>query len=198
MAIRCFIAIELDQTIKRRIGKLQHRLMELPNMDDRNIKWTKANTVHMTLKFLGDVEDYLIPEICNSITKVAQETEPFDFEIGDVGCFPPRGPANILWIGTQNGGDKLLNLQKRVDNSMKALHFAPDKKKFNAHTTLARVKDNFRTGKNVRKVIDSITNTITLGPQPVTQLIVYQSDQTKMGPKYTALHTVDLSTGNSE
>lgn len=197
MATRCFIAIELDQSIIRRIGKLQNRLIELPNMDDRNIKWTKPNTIHMTLKFLGDVEDYLIPEICNSITKVAQETEPFDFEIGNLGCFPPRGPANVMWIGVRSGSERLLGLQKKIDLAMQSLHFPPDKKKFNAHTTLARVKDNFRTGKNVRKVIDSITNIITLGPQPVNQLTVFQSDLTKIGPKYTVIHTVDLSPGNS-
>lgn len=65
--MRCFIAIELDEIIKSRIELLQGQLRRQLRGQDKGIKWVKSNNIHLTLKFLGDIEDKLLPEICRAM-----------------------------------------------------------------------------------------------------------------------------------
>jgi len=186
MSIRCFIAIELEEWLRKEIALLQDKLRRKLSIEDKSCKWVRPENIHLTLKFLGEVEDTLIAEICSGVVEAVQDFEPFEFEVADCGYFPPRGAARVLWIGVKEGQQELEKLQAEVDRSMEKLGFAPENRKFSAHLTLARIK-NMQTGRKVSERVESL-EPVSLGRQNVGEVTVFQSELTGKGPIYTALN----------
>ena len=193
MSIRCFIAIELDDAVRGELAQLQERLRRKPFMDERSIRWVDPKLVHLTLKFLGDVEDNVVMDICQAVSDVADEFRPFEFEIGDVGCFPPRGAGRVLWVGVKDGLELLRPLHEAVDSAMEQLDFPCERRQYSAHLTLARIK-NAKIGHIVRETVDAF-EPVSLGLQSVCKITVFQSKLTGSGPVYTAMHTAELAGG---
>lgn len=191
MSIRCFIAVELDEEIKRELAKLQDRLGRALGSDESMIKWVRPENIHLTLKFLGEVDDKLLPDICAAVSEAAGTFGAFDFEVGNCGCFGSGGSARILWVGITGGNEKLAALAKAVDDNLGVLDFPPERRKFSAHLTLARIR-NVKVGRAVREVVDKLDG-FTLGSQDVTELTVFQSELRRSGPIYTAVHHGPLS-----
>jgi hypothetical protein len=97
-AMRCFLAIELPAAVRNRLAELQRRLSSL----DRLVRWTQVDHIHLTVKFLGEVPDADVSKVCEAATRVAQDYPPFELQVRGTGCFPPRGPARIVWAGLAN------------------------------------------------------------------------------------------------
>ena len=189
MSIRCFIAIELEEGIQKNIAKLQSRLQK-KLLHDTKIRWVKPHNIHLTLKFIGDAEDTAIPEICTAVSQAAALNQPFDFEIGNCGSFGSGDSARVLWVDITDGHTELEKLHHAVDANLADIGFAPDRRKFNPHLTLARIR-NTATGRNARKVVDQLEPTI-LGGQSAAEITVFHSELTSAGPVYTPLHHVSL------
>jgi len=190
MSIRCFIAIELDKTITPKLAELQNRLRKKIKNDEKNLKWIRAEDIHLTLKFLGDVPDNLTGMICTAVSDAVTEYEPFEIEIGNCGCFPSRGSARVLWTGITQGQIELQTIQETVDLYLQELNFDPEQRKFHPHLTLARIK-NFQTGRKAQEII-AREEPFTVGFQQVEKITVFQSELTRSGPIYTALGHSDL------
>ena len=148
MSIRCFIAIELDEAVRKELDRLQNRLQRRLNSLDTSIKWVRPENIHLTLKFLGDVQDDVIADICSAVSMAVAGVVPFDFELANCGCFPPGGSARVLWTGITDGSKELQSLQTAVENHLEMLDFPPEGRKFTPHLTLARIK-NAKTGLTV-------------------------------------------------
>jgi len=186
MTIRCFIAIELDEGIRGELGRLQDRLRRRLQLNDKAVKWVRPENVHLTLKFLGDVEDRLVPDICSVVSEAAGEIAPFTFEVADCGCFPRNGAARVLWVGVKQGREDLLQLQEMVELYLADIGFPPEERRFSAHLTLGRIK-NAEAGRLVHNVVAEV-EPIRLGCRDVSEITVFQSELTQSGPIYTALH----------
>jgi len=189
MSIRCFIAVELEEGIQKNIAKLQSRLQK-KLLGDSKIRWVKPERIHLTLKFLGDVDDIALPEICSAVSRAAAMNQPFDFEIGNCGCFGSGDSARILWVGVTQGQEDLETLHQAVDANLADIGFPPERRKFNPHLTLARIR-NTASGRNARKIINQLEPTV-LGGQNASEITVFQSELTPAGPIYTPLHHVSL------
>ena len=189
MSIRCFIAIELEEVIHKNLSKLQSRLQK-KLLHDSKIRWVKPDRIHLTLKFLGDVADTAIPEICTAVSQAAALNQPFDFEIGNCGCFGSADSARVLWVGVTGGQEDLETLHQAVDTNLANIGFSPERRKFNPHLTLARIR-NAATGRNARKIVEKLDPTI-LGAQNASEITVFQSNLTPAGPIYTPLHHAPL------
>ncbi len=189
MSIRCFIAIELEEGIRKNISQLQSRLQKKMHHDSK-IRWVKPHNIHLTLKFLGDVDDAAIAEVCAAVSQAAATNQPFDFEIGNCGCFGSGDSARVLWVDVTGGLAELGKLHDAVDSNLAETGFAPDRRKFNPHLTLARIR-NAATGRNVRKIVEQL-DPIILGVQNAWEITVVQSELTPAGPIYTPLHHVLL------
>jgi len=186
LSIRCFIAIDLEERIIHKLGKIIEDVRQDLNTDDKSIRWVKPEDIHLTLKFLGEVDDNLICDICRATDQCAGEFDPFEFEVAGLGCFPPGGAARVLWLGMEEGKENLQVLQERLDNYLKELDFPPEPRKFSPHLTLARIK-SAAMGKAVQQLVKTL-NPPSVGRQSVTELVVFQSELTKTGPIYTPLH----------
>ncbi len=97
--IRCFAAIEIPERIQALIVEVQNAFR--PKIE--RASWTKQGNFHLTLKFLGDVEDRNINEISAALQKIAESQTPFSIEIGGIGAFPNLARPRVLWVGLKQG-----------------------------------------------------------------------------------------------
>ncbi len=195
MALRSFIAIELEKSVKGSLGRLARNLQDM-GLDDRSIKWVRPESMHLTLKFLGDVEDRLVLELSNKLSEMAGQFDPFDIEVAGLGCFPLGGAARVLWCGITQGAEDLQALAEAIDIGANELGFALEGKRFSPHLTLARIK-NARTGHEIREFLEKQNGAndaaySQMGRQSVTGIALIHSDLTRSGPVYTPMHHATL------
>ena len=189
MSIRCFIAVELDDAIRRKLGRLQDRLRGKLHHPP-GITWVKPDRIHLTLKFLGEVDDAVINDVCSAASEAAVQVEPFEFELGDIGCFGSAASARVVWVGVTAGLSHLEKLHQSVDKQLAQIGFPSERRRFSPHLTLARVR-NVKVGATVRPAVDKL-EPVSFGVQNVSELTVFQSDLSSGGPVYTPLHHAAL------
>jgi len=136
--IRSFIAIELPDDLRAGLAQLQDRLKE---GNQPPVKWVDPNSIHLTLKFLGNIAVDKIGEITKAMEKAAQEIPPFQLKVKDLGVFPNLRRVQVAWVGINGEIDKLSHLQQRIELNLAPLGFARESRPFVAHLTLARLRD---------------------------------------------------------
>ncbi len=137
--MRAFLSINLTDPIHQAITKLQSQL----NHEVKNIRWTKPQNCHLTLKFFGDVEESFVEELSHQLAPVANESYPFEIELGGIGQFPPRGPLSVLWVGVLTNTDPLMELEKAIRTKLIESKVKFDKKPFSPHLTIGRGKRTY-------------------------------------------------------
>jgi 2'-5' RNA ligase len=140
--IRAFIAIPLPHPLLDRLSVLQRRLeSQIPS---RSVRWVRAESIHLTLKFLGDTPTEKLPDIKRALTAVAQHAPACTFTVGELGCFPnPRRPR-VVWVGVQEPAGRLAALQDAIEEVMAPLGYPPEGRGFTPHLTLGRVRPGAR------------------------------------------------------
>ncbi|GAG29020.1 unnamed protein product, partial [marine sediment metagenome] len=94
--MRCFIAIDIDERLREAIADLQQQLAEKAEIKKNDVKWVAPEAMHLTLKFLGEVKDDKIVEVCSAVRDAAASSKSFELDIESVGCFGGRS-ARVLW-----------------------------------------------------------------------------------------------------
>lgn len=137
--MRAFVAIELSDTAKRALTAL---IQSLRNRRIDGLRLVRIEGIHLTLKFLGDIDASRVPRIAEALAAVSARHAPFRLALADPGFFPNADRARVLWIGV--GGDlrPLRDLQRDVDETLATLGFAAEKRPFNPHLTIARMRDS--------------------------------------------------------
>lgn len=134
--IRTFIAVELPQEIHDRLQQLQdHFRASMPD-----VRWTKHGSVHLTLKFLGDVQVSRIDAISGGLRDIAGQFSPFIMSLAGMGAFPNSRRPRIVWVGVEKGADRLIEITKLIEASMKRLGFPREKRPFRLHLTVGRIR----------------------------------------------------------
>jgi 2'-5' RNA ligase len=104
------------------------------------LRWTPADNIHLTLRFIGEVDEEKAERFVSSLERV--KVEPFILPVGGVGLFPTRGPAKVLWAGVGNGHTRLYQLRKQVDEALLSVNPGLAVPGFHAHFTLGRIGEN--------------------------------------------------------
>ncbi|MBA7608372.1 RNA 2',3'-cyclic phosphodiesterase [subsurface metagenome] len=136
--IRSFIAIELPDELKLELIQLEARL-KLGKQPW--VKWVNPYSIHLTLKFLGNIAVDRTGEITRAIEAAVQGISPFHLEVKELGVFPNLRRVQVAWVGISGDVDKLSQLQKRIETTLTPLGFAPESRAFTPHLTLARLRD---------------------------------------------------------
>lgn len=134
--LRAFLAISLPNPVKQVLGKIQNQLR------DRGIgaAWTRLETLHLTLKFLGNISRRDL-EFCKAaMVQTADQFSPFELSAGGLGVFPGIGRVRVVWAGTGGRTDILENLFKALELSLGPLGIEKETRRFSAHITLGRIK----------------------------------------------------------
>lgn len=187
--MRCFIAIDIDEQIRKDLGDLQKKLQGKLDIRKGDVKWVDPKITHLTLKFLGEMKDEQTVDVCNITKEVAGRHKRFDMDIGTVGCFGGRS-ARVLWVGAGQGCENLLQLHADLEEQLDKAGWPKENRKFSAHLTLCRIR-NSKAGLKISQLAREYTD-FTLGAMPADSITVYQSQLTPQGPVYTILGNYEL------
>ncbi len=177
--MRCFIAIDIDEATRSRIEELQEQLRQQTQLKKSDAKWVSPANIHLTLKFLGEVRDADIAEVCRIVAATAGDHERFAVEAENVGSF--GRPARVVWVGINDAG-RLAELQTDLDGRLAEAGWPKDQKQFHGHLTLCRVK-NMPAGKVIGNTLKR-QEPVSVGTIFVDSLCVYSSDLTPAGAVY--------------
>lgn len=136
--IRSFVAIELPPKIRDGLSSLEERLKAGRHSF---VKWVDPGSIHLTLKFLGNVDSTAVRAIVEAMNGVPKPLSPLSFQVEDLGVFPNWNRPQVIWVGI--GGDtvKLASLQRDLENALLPLGFTPESRAFRPHLTLGRVRE---------------------------------------------------------
>ncbi len=179
--IRTFIAIEIPGNIISKIRELQEGIKKY----SFKIRWVRPENIHLTLKFLGDIEAVNIDEIAEAISKTVKGYTSISLKAKGIGVFPGIKRPRVLWVGLTDQSESLVRLQKTLDENLQALGFPREKRPFRGHLTMGRIKDNIdvkKFGDALMAFRDFETETFT-----ASQLVLYKSELKPSGAVYTEL-----------
>ena len=189
--IRAFIAIALPPDFKRGLRELRDRLNQ-PRQDF--LKWVNPDTIHLTLKFLGNIPPESVGPLTRAMRQAAGEHPPFSLHAAATGAFPNSERVQVAWVGLEGDIEALNRLQQRLEALLVPLGFPREKRPFTAHLTLARVRDN--TGLDQRAGFGRRLARVALPRCPVVRvsaISLFQSRLTPAGAVHTRLAEAKLN-----
>jgi 2'-5' RNA ligase len=188
--IRSFIAIELPEEAKKGLARLRKGL---ERDEHKFVKWVDPESIHLTLKFLGDIPSRRVTEITEAMKKAVQGISPFSLEISGLGAFPNLKQVRVLWVGVGGELDRLSTLQQNVDSGLAALGFAKEERPFVPHLTLARIREG--TTAPEKKGFGELVGSAVFKdkyPVEVQAIKLMRSQLTPAGAVYTCLSLAGL------
>jgi 2'-5' RNA ligase len=187
--MRVFIAIDIDKQIRKGLGILQDELRSKVDIRKSDVKWVRPEAIHLTLKFLGEINDKQIINVCNITKDVTSRHRMFELEVETVGYFGGRS-ARVLWVGVGQNSENLLQLQNDLEERLALGGWPKDARKFSGHLTLCRVR-NSKAGVKLAQITQEYKD-FKLGTISADTVSVYQSQLTPTGPIYTVLGSYGL------
>jgi 2'-5' RNA ligase len=186
--IRSFIAIPLAPDLHRGAARLIHRL----KTPDDGIKWVPTDNLHLTLKFLGDVDNTEVPAVCEVIRSVARQFEPFELEFSGAGGFPAIDRPRVLWAGVRDQSGALCRLVSQLETELAELRFKPEPRDYRPHLTLGRTRGGSRRASE--SVVQRLQQNeqVELGTMIAEEVCLIASFLDKRGPSYQVMDTVGL------
>ena len=187
--MRVFIAIDIDEQIRRGLSRLQNEMRSKVDIKKGDVKWVNPDVMHLTLKFLGEIKDVQAVDVCNITQEVASRHKNFELEVETVGYFGGRS-ARVLWVGTGQNCENMLQLQSDLEQQLALAGWPKETRRFSGHLTLCRVR-NARAGVKLAQMTEEYKD-FKLGTMPADSVCVYQSQLTPKGPVYTVLGNYGL------
>jgi 2'-5' RNA ligase len=184
--MRLFIAIDLPEAWKQ--------ILALPEASigwlGHGVKWVEPRGMHLTLKFLGDVEESQLAAVKAGITRACKGCTAFPMQIHGTGAFPNNRRPRVYWAGLVSP-PTLMELQSRLESEMQVLGFPRDEHSFRPHLTLARIKEPI--GKD--RMTEALLNFRLEGdPIQVSEVLLMQSHLFPGGARYEAVGRFSLET----
>jgi 2'-5' RNA ligase len=184
--VRAFIAIDLDREIKTALQALI-RDLEAARAD---IRWVSAGGMHLTLKFLGPIDESQALRVREILTAVAGRHAPFPLRLEGTGAFPGERSPRVLWAGFA-AEPRLLALQDEIEGALEAEGFEREKRGFTPHLTLGRVKGPDRVAKAMLQ-LDAHRGE-TFGAMTVRQVALFESLLQPQGAEYRIVFEAGLA-----
>ncbi len=184
--IRCFIAIEIPDIIKKEIDLFITNLKKI----SPQIKWVKSGGIHITLKFLGEIEPEICTQVKNVLIEISNIAKPFKINISESGAFPNFNKPRVFWFGLLQDKNQSLNcLNEWIEGKLTELGFAPEKRKFSPHLTFGRIRNSGNYDQLIRFFKDKKFEQKTIS---VTQVVLMKSDLRPTGAVYTPIQIYKL------
>ena len=184
-SIRCFVAVEIPESIQDLLAEIQDAFR--PKI--KRASWTRHRNIHLTLKFLGEVEQNRISQISEVLHKSAAHHKPFSIEIGGVGAFPNLVRPRVLWVGLKQGAAQMKTLAKAINDELCSLGY-PNDTRFHPHLTLTRLKNqvNLSTYIKLFKKFETIEGALL----KVDKITLVKSELQPSGAVYTPIQNYQL------
>jgi 2'-5' RNA ligase len=189
--LRAFIAIEFPKNTLDSIEKQTARLRQ--SLGNDIVRWVPTQNLHLTLNFIGDAATSHIEFIKQMLAREAESHQPFDLQLGGLGCFPnPRRPR-LLWIGIHAPAN-LAALQKGIETGASRLGYQQEERPFSPHLTIGRARQNISLPEQqtIRAAMDAI-QLGNIGTARIDSVHLFKSDLRPGGSVYTKLFSARLS-----
>ena len=189
--IRTFIAIELEEAHHRALRNVQLRFQR--ERAATFVRWVAPENIHLTVKFLGDVDATAMPTLQRAVAEACVGITPFTLRLNGAGAFPNTRRPNVVWVGLGGQVERAALLAQRVDDACAALGMPRDDRPFSPHLTLGRVKRDARPDERqlIGKLIE-LAAVGELGLLQVERVSVMKSELHSSGSIYTRLAAVEL------
>jgi 2'-5' RNA ligase len=192
--MRCFVAIDLPAETRDAIGAAQARLRATSPRAE--IGWIDPAKMHLTLEFLGEVDEAQHDAIDAALAAVAGRHAPFALTAGGAGTFPGPARPRVLWTGLTQGLREIGLLAADVERACASLGFPPEARPFRGHVTLGRVRSPRGVGRVVRGM--AALDGATFGTWTVREIVFYRSHLGgSHGSRYEALARFALVGGSA-
>ena len=179
---RIFCALDIPDEVRQRIREHVNRLIRT-NPEVR-ASWTNPDNIHLTIKFLGNIAVARVPTISEAAAGATNQLSSFTLQISSCGVFPSPSHAKVLWIGVNDSSGMLSELRQRLELECEKRGFPIEERAFKPHLTLARL----RGGNNTRALVDAhLAADFPAQTVTVNELIVFRSELSSHGAKYTAI-----------
>ena len=187
--VRAFVSVELPQAVR---AALKPTLDALAAERIRGLRTVRAESAHITLRFLGDVPCDRLAAVAEAVCGTVRTVQPFQLRLGEVGAFPSSGAPSVLWIGLSGGLEEAGRLHEVVTASLAALDWPPEERGFLPHITLARLAG--RTSRSDRR--DALRVATSTPPQRLTfdvrSVCLMRSRLERAGARYDMLANARL------
>jgi 2'-5' RNA ligase len=180
--IRTFIAVDIGKELRARCVALQETLSRA----GADVKWVEPDNLHVTLLFLGEVDDREIPDVCISAARVAGRHESFSLSVAGTGCFPNARRPRVVWAGIGYGADELVAIHDALEPPLLELGcYRREERKFTPHLTLGRVQSSQKTEDLATALARK--SDWEAGSIEVKELLIFSSQLMREGPVYSVL-----------
>ena len=197
--IRAFLAVELSQELRAELATVQQELKRIiePEMKrDIRISWAQAASIHLTLKFLGDMDEQLIDPLCAALEQAIGRQIPVNVPLERLGAFPRPQSPRVLWVGPSDNWDRgaeakrMAEIHGAIEQACEGLGFLRETKPFSPHLTLARIKVGERQVGVILAKSRVLDQPLSLGPLGVESVVLMKSELKPAGSVYTKLWEV--------
>jgi 2'-5' RNA ligase len=186
-SLRTFVAVEMSPEVRARAEQLIGRLRGT----EAKVTWVKPPTMHLTLKFLGDVDLVDMPAVCEAVNGAVGELPPFEIEVRGAGAFPSVARPRTIWVGVGRGIEELIEVHNSVERALSRLGFRQENRRFRPHLTLGRVRGDRDLGELGGLVTQHAE--FVGGVTSVDEVIVFSSELEAEGPIHEPLAVAPLN-----
>ena len=188
--LRAFVAVELDDSVKACIAAAID-FLRVERIE--GLRLARVEGVHLTLKFLGDIDAAHAPKIAEAMSQVSARQAAFSLKVGLPGVFPNIKRARVLWLGVEGDLRSLRLLQADVEETLTRIGFAPDARRFNPHLTIGRMRHR-ASREDRRRAADALASLPLPAGQEiaVNDLSLMKSDLLPGGAVYERIACVSL------
>jgi len=185
VSLRTFLAVELSGESRAKLAELAERLRKGAAFTGASLSWTRPEAMHVTIKFLGDIEEGMVGRIAERLEPVCAALPPFVFGVRGLGVFPDPERPRVLWAGARKADEAFARLFRAVEETMLGFGFRPEGRAFRPHLTLARIRD----GKGARGLMAIVNDHRRqwCGDTRAERLVLFQSDLRPSGAVHTEL-----------
>jgi 2'-5' RNA ligase len=184
--LRLFIAARPPETIRRGLDDLS-RSLKAPG---DGVKWVSSDSIHLTLKFLGSVDEGMVPKIDDAAARCVRGAGVIPLTVGRVGAFPDMRRPRVVWVGLAGETGRLESVAGALEEACFALGFPKEGRAFRPHLTLGRVKDRLSVD-TIKKIEQN--KDVVLGDMVVEAIELIKSDLRPSGAVYTTLSHFPLT-----
>jgi len=187
MSYRIFTAVDIDPAVQRKVHAAAGGLP----VGDASVNFVAADNIHLTLHFLGEVEDERLMDVHRAVEQAAAGAGALEFDVVGLRAVPPTGRLRMIWAGVTEPTGRLAALHKAVGHALQQAGFTTETRPFNPHLTLARVK-SARNAEAIRAAT-AAQETVLFGTCRAEEIVVYSSQLTKKGPIYLPMGRAALA-----
>ena len=192
MGIRSFLAFELPPKIREQIGTVSKELKKsaLP------VRWVKVDNIHLTIIFLGSVNEDTIDDIKEKVYGVVERFSVFKTRLGGVGVFPDWRRPRVIWVGLNGEIERLSRFRDELQTELKVFGIKEEKRPFRPHLTIGRFKGMLGRDEELKWILDKYHD-ISSDLHYLNELILFKSDLKPDGPIYTKMAVWPLRAADS-